>query len=312
LESGLGLVPVTIGLLGLGEFLYQLYGKKDEVQGLAGSERRSGQGKGTSLQVGGSLRTLRPFFVVAMFGAVVAFLVGVIPGLGATAATFIVYQQLRLVAKRPAELGHGSDEGLVAQNAADNAVIGGELVPTLGLGIPGSGSMAVLMGALVVQGIQPGPNVLRSRPELVGTVAAGLLLAGVALLPLGWAFSYSAMRIARLWQPAIFGTGVILILLGAYSVSNRIFEVYVIIAFGVLGFILRRHEFPVAATVIAFVLSGLLETSFRRGILMELGSISGFLMRPITASILVFGVFMLVQQTGLLRRIRPGARSLDE
>jgi len=278
---GLDIVAVTVGLLGLGELLHQLSAKALAPQ---------------RLRVWAPLRSLPSVLVAAAFGCVVAFFIGVIPGLGATAATFIVYQQLRLVARKPDELGKGSREGLVAQNTADNAVIGGELVPTLGLGIPGSGSMAVLMGALVLQGIEPGPNVLQTRPELTGTVAAGLVIAGLFLLPLGWAFSYYAFQLTRVWPAAIFSGGVSLILLGAFAAEGRVFDIYMIILFGVVGFLLRRFDFPVAATAIGFVLSGLLETNFRHGVLITEGSIGAFFSRPITLLLLLFAAGMLVQQ----------------
>lgn len=301
LYSGLGLVPVTIGLLGLGEFLYQLF---------RGDEEPSDQALTDTVKdpeipkIWVSPRSLPPLAVIGIFGAVVAFFIGIIPGLGATAATFIVYQQVRLVARRPEELGHGSAEGLVAQNAADNAVVGGELVPTLGLGIPGSAGMAVLMGALVVQGIQPGPNVLTTRPELTGLVAAGLIIAGIILLPLGWVFSYYALRLARLWKPAIFASGVLLILLGTFAVADRSFEIYSIVIFGLLGFALRLHHFPVAATAIGFILSNLLEGSFRRGILNEHGSLLGFVTRPLTGIFLLFGLLIVIQHFWWARRQR--------
>ncbi len=306
---GLGIVPVTIGLLGLGEFLYQLYRRAEGFEEGAAERPRSARVReGRSLRVSAPWGSLLPLSVVAVFGGVVAFFVGIIPGLGATAASFIVYQQLKWVARRPEELGHGSAEGLVAQNAGDNAVVGGELVPTLGLGIPGSASMAVLMGALVIQGIQPGPNVLATQPELTGLVAAGLLLSALVLLPIGWAFSYSALRVASLWQPAIFGSGVLLILLGTYASSNRMFEVYEVIAFGVLGLLLRLNGFPVAATAIGFILSPLLEESFRHGILIELGSLWGFVTRPITGILLIFALLVILQQSGLIRRVRGTGR----
>ncbi len=307
LYTGLGVVPVTIGLLGLGEFLYQLYRGAEGFDNTVAQTAKDARGK-ARLRVSAPWSSLWPLSGVAVFGGVVAFFVGIIPGLGATAASFIVYQQLKWVARRPEELGHGSAEGLVAQNSGDNAVVGGELVPTLGLGIPGSAGMAVLMGALVIQGIQPGPNVLATQPELTGIVAAGLLLSAIVLLPVGWAFSYSALRIASLWQPAIFGSGVLLILLGTYASSNRMFEVYEVIIFGVLGLLLRLNGFPVVATAIGFILSPLLEESFRRGILIELGSYWGFVTRPITSVLLILAVLVILQQSGLIRRVRAWRR----
>lgn len=296
---GLDIVAVTVGLLGLGELLHQLYTgtfARSGATSAAAAAKALAKQAPQRLRVWAPLRSLPSVLVAATFGCVVAFFIGVIPGLGATAATFIVYQQLRLVARKPDELGKGSREGLVAQNTADNAVVGGELVPTLGLGIPGSGSMAVLMGALVLQGIEPGPNVLQTRPELTGTVAAGLVIAGLFLLPLGWAFSYYAFQLTRVWPAAIFSGGISLILLGAFAAEGRIFDIYMIILFGVVGFLLRRFDFPVAATAIGFVLSGLLETNFRHGVLITEGSIGAFFSRPITLILLLFAAGMLVQQ----------------
>jgi putative tricarboxylic transport membrane protein len=296
---GLDIVAVTVGLLGLGELLHQLYTgtfARSGATSAAAAAKALAKQAPQRLRVWAPLRSLPSVLVAAAFGCVLAFFIGVIPGLGATAATFIVYQQLRLVARKPELLGKGSREGLVAQNTADNAVVGGELVPTLGLGIPGSGSMAVLMGALVLQGIEPGPNVLQTRPELTGTVAAGLVIAGLFLLPLGWAFSYYAFQLTRVWPAAIFSGGISLILLGAFAAEGRVFDIYMIILFGVVGFLLRKFDFPVAATAIGFVLSGLLETNFRHGVLITEGSIGAFFSRPITLILLLFAAGMLVQQ----------------
>lgn len=299
--GGLGIVPVTIGLLGLGELLHQLHRgdfspRTDRDAPAVPRERPR------IPRVWASPRSLPPLAVAGLFGCAIAFAIGVIPGLGATAATFIVYQQLRLVARKPEELGKGSREGLVAQNTADNAVIGGELIPTLALGIPGSASMAVLMGALIIQGIEPGPAVLQSRPELTGAVAAGLFLSGLLLLPLGWAFSHSALRLTRVWPPAVFSGGVLLILLGAYAVQSQLFDVYAIIVFGIIGFLLRRFGFSVAAAAIGFILSDLLESSFRHGVLITRGSLVDFFTRPVTLALLVLAAAILVQQWWWRRR----------
>ena len=301
--GGLGIVPVTIGLLGLGELLYQLYRGEftpDRSRDAPAQPREQPR----IPRVWASLRSLPALAIAGLFGCAVAFVIGIIPGLGATAATFIVYQQLRLVARRPEELGKGSREGLVAQNTADNAVIGGELIPTLALGIPGSASMAVLMGALIIQGIEPGPGVLQTRPELTGSVAAGLFLSGVLLLPLGWAFSHYALRLTRVWPPAIFSGGVLLILLGAYSVQSQMFDVFAIIFFGIVGFLLRLYGFSVAAAAIGFILSDLLESSFRHGVLITRGSLLDFFTRPVTLILLVIAAGILVQQWWW-RRKRP-------
>ena len=301
--GGLGIVPVTIGLLGLGELLYQLYrGDFSPPAGRDGLPAAPREDPPKIPRVWASPRSLPALAVAGLFGCAIAFAIGIIPGLGATAATFIVYQQLRLVARKPEELGKGSREGLVAQNTADNAVIGGELIPTLALGIPGSASMAVLMGALIIQGIEPGPGVLQTRPELTGAVAAGLFLSGVLLLPLGWAFSHSALRLTRIWPPAVFSGGVLLILLGAYSVQSRMFDVYAIVVFGIIGFLLRRFGFSVAAAAIGFILSDLLESSFRHGVLITRGSLVDFFTRPVTLALLVLAAAILVQQWWWRRR----------
>jgi putative tricarboxylic transport membrane protein len=316
--TGLGIVPVTIGLLGLGEFFYQLHTgvfgiphkhtnsgnwkratprrRAPGLSGTATTARAATSGQKSIGRISVPLRSLTFYLPVLLFGTVVAFLIGVIPGLGATAASFIVYQQLKSVARRPHELGKGSREGLVAQNAADNAVVGGELVPTLGLGLPGSGSMTVLMGALIIQGIEPGPALLQNRPELTGTVAAGFFLAGVVLLPLGWLFSYYASQFTKVWPPIIASAGILLILLGALTVRAWVFDVYAVIAFGVLGYLMRLFKYPVAAVAIGFVLGGLLETHFRRGMLIADGSWVEFVTRPLTGALLLLGLGILGHQ----------------
>ncbi|MGH3756689.1 tripartite tricarboxylate transporter permease [Actinophytocola sp.] len=304
LFGGFQVVPVIVGLLGLGELLHKI----DQGTFASGSASTGGESWPRFGRISVPFSELRAYATIGLLGAAIAFVFGIIPGVGATAACFIVYQQSRLVAKRPELFGKGSKEALFAQNTADNSCFGGDLVPTLGLGIPGSASMAVLLGALVVQGVQPGPLLYANRPELVGITAAGLLLAGVALLPIGYLACSLSKRIELVWPPVVAVTSVLLILLGGYTVRGSWFDVYTAMAFGVLGYFLRVYRIPVAATAIGFILGSLLESSFRRGLLTSGGSLQDFLTRPVTLTLLILAVVLLVWQSWLPRRFRRRPR----
>jgi putative tricarboxylic transport membrane protein len=219
-------------------------------------------------------------------------LVGVIPGAGATIATFIAYNEAKRTSREPEKFGKGSLEGVAAPEAANNGSVGGALVPLLTLGLPGSASTAVLIGALMLHGLAPGPELFKNNAPLVyglfaSLAAANIVMLGVSLLGNRlWIKIISAPK--ELIYPVILAVSVI----GSYSVNNSLFDVYACLGFGIFAWQLKRNNFPVAPVVLGLILGKMAETNFRRALLMDSGLI--FIKRPISLFILILAFLSLI------------------
>ena len=298
IRSGFETVPVVIGLLAVSE----LFRSARQV---------FNWGEGTT-STGGirfpPFRQLRPTIPAILGGTFVGTMVGAVPGAGATPAAMISYQQAQLVSKRPEEFGHGSVEGIAANEAAQNASNSGELIPTLGLGVPGSGSMVLLLSALTVHGFVPGPMMIRQAPELFYAAIAGLLASTLFLLATGWWMAALMLRAVRVNRSLIIVLALATVVLGVYSLNTRIFDVYVALAAGLIGYFMLRYGYSTAAAALAVVLGGELERNLRLGLNLSNNSWIEMLSRPVTLIIVVITiallVFGIVRQTRMRRRLK--------
>ncbi len=232
--------------------------------------------------------------------ALVGAVIGIFPGAGATIASFVSYDVARRVSRNPDRFGKGSVEGVAASQAANSASVGGALVPLLTLGIPGSATTAVLIGALMIHDLVPGPRLFAERPDLVYGLFIALLLANVALLGLGLAGSQLWVRVARIPKRILLPLVGAFAVVGSFAVRFSLFDVGCCVAFGAMGWLLRRHDYPVAPIVLGLVLGNILETSFRRAVLM--GGYTVFFTRPTSAVLL--GVALLSFAVPVWRELR--------
>jgi putative tricarboxylic transport membrane protein len=255
-----------------------------------------------------TLSELRALWPATLIGTIVGLIVGVMPGAGATASSFVAYNEARRWSKRPELFGKGSMEGVAAPETANNAVQGGDLVPTLALGIPGSNSAAIMLAALILHGIQPGPFLLSKHPQLVYTLFAGLLIVNVLMIPVGLVILRLCLLALRLSPPALVGAVLALCIIGTYAAELHIVNPWMALAFGVLGYGMRAFGFSAAAMVLGMVLGVMAESELRRSLIISHGSWSIFLTRPITATLLFLTVGVLVYPLvlGALRRRRMG------
>jgi putative tricarboxylic transport membrane protein len=221
-------------------------------------------------------------------GSGIGFFIGALPGAGATVASFISYAIERRVSKHRAEFGKGAIEGVAGPEAANNAAAGGHLVPLLGLGIPGSGTTAVMLAAFQLYGLQPGPLLFTTRPDLVWGLIASLYLANVALLVLNLPLVGLWVKLLDIPKPLLYGGILVVSAVGVYSLDRRAF------ALGVLGFVMRRFDYPLAPVILGIVLGPLIDNNFRRGMIMTDGNVFTLLTRPLTLSILVLAVLFFV------------------
>ena len=217
-------------------------------------------------------------------GTVIGFVVGVLPGAGATVASVMSYATEKRLSKRPEEFGQGAIEGVAGPEAANNAASMGSMVPLLSLGIPGSNATAVILGGLIMYGLQPGPLLFQTQPELVWGLVASMYFGNVILLILNLPLVKLFVRVIDVPQRVLLPIVIALSFIGVYSINGSIVDLALLVAFGVLGYILRQIQIPAAPLVMGVVLGTLLEESMRQALAISGGSYRIFLERPLAAA----------------------------
>src|SRR5437762_825758 len=285
LLSGIDFVVIAIGVFALGEVLANMEAR-DEPQALPVPK-----GLRNLLPTAQDLRDCRFAFVN---GSVIGFLIGVLPGAGSTIASFISYGVEKAFSRRRDQFGTGVIEGVAAPEGANNSETGGALVPLLTLGIPGSGTTAILLAALVLWGFKPGPLFISENPSLFWSLVASMYIGNVMLLvlnlPLVPLFAQVLRTPAYVLYPVIFGVSVV----GVYSISGSVFDIGLLAGFGLLGYGMRKLDFPSAPLILGLVLGGALERALRQSLMMSEGSLSILVARPISAVMLSLALLILL------------------
>jgi putative tricarboxylic transport membrane protein len=220
-------------------------------------------------------------------------MIGITPGVGAETSSFLSYAETKRTAKDPSRFGKGAPEGVAAAQAAENGSTGGDLLPMLTLGVPGDAATAVLMGALTIHNLQPGPMLFQERPDLVHQIFAGMISANITFVILGLVGARLFAKIVQIDRRVLVPLVCLLSLIGAYAIDNNPFDVWVTLVFGVVGWLMQRNGFPVSPIVLAVILGGMMESNLRRTLVMGLGSPAIMLDRPIALFILALAAFSL-------------------
>lgn len=251
-------------------------------------------------------------------GMVVGSLLGAVPGAGATVASFVSYGLEKQFGKDRAQVGKGSPNGVIAPQAASTATVGGAFIPLLVLGIPGSAATAVILGALLLHNVQPGPQIFQTQPELVYTIIAALLVSVILMFVIGLAASGPMVRLLKVPEPYVAVLIVLFAYIGAFAIRNSISDVWIMTLFAVLGLFLQKWGYPLAPLVLGAILGPLAERYFTTAMISSGNDPSIFVTRPISAVLMViwvavlgFLVYRSVAQSRLARR-RPAATKSDE
>lgn len=290
LRSGYEEVAAVIGLLAISELFRssrQIFRWED----------KSGETSGARFP---KWSRIRPAVPAMISGTVVGTLVGAIPGAGSTPAAMISYQIAQMGSKAPQDFGRGSIEGIGANEAAQNASNSGELIPTLGLGIPVTGSMVLLLAALSVQGFVPGPLMVVNAPELLYAAIAGLLASTLLLLATGWSMARLMLKAVQLNRQVVIVLALAMTIIGVYAINTKVFDVMVALGFGVIGYVMLRYGYPTAAAALGVFLGKEFERSLRIGLNMNGNSFATFFSRPITLIIITVALALLIW--GIIRR----------
>jgi putative tricarboxylic transport membrane protein len=281
LQGGLDFVVVAMGLFGVGEILYNL-------------EERHGKPHVPAVvsNLWPSRKDLKESSGAIGRGSLLGFLLGVLPGGGAVMASLAAYATEKRISKHPERFGRGAVEGVAAPETANNAAATSSFIPLLTLGIPANASMAVLFAALLVLNVQPGPELINERPDLFWGVINSMYIGNLILLALSIPLVGVFVRILRV-RPAILAPITALItILGVYTINNSTFDIFVMIFFGAVGYLMKKAGFEPAPMVLAFVLGAILEDNVRRSMIIQDGDPTGFATRPISGVILA--VFLVV------------------
>ncbi len=230
--------------------------------------------------------------------------IGIVPGVGEDVASWSSYAAAKRASKEPEKFGKGSVDGLMAAETGDNACVPGAIIPVLTLQIPGSAPAAVLMAAMLIHGVKPGPMIMTESPQFVYDVVAMMLLATIGILIYGLVLTKLLVQVLKVPTTIIVPLIFVLCVVGTYALAQRLFDVWTMVGFGILGFILRQYKFPVAPLVLGIVLGDLMEKNLRRGLVLSDGDLTPFFTRPISA--VLFGTIALI----LLLRIPAVQRRL--
>ena len=227
-------------------------------------------------------------------GAAVGTVEGVTPGAGGTIAAFMAYSEAKRWSKYPEEFGKGPPEGIAAPEAANNVVTATALVPLLSLGIPGSNSAAILMGGFLIHGLRPGPMLFEKAPEVVNSLFAGLFIANIAMLLLGLVILAPCIWLVNRPKPYLIAAILALVMTGVYSIHGSFFELGVVLVIGVLGYFMRMLRIPVLPLVLGLVLGYLVESNYRRSLLISNGEHSIFITDPVSAGLLALAAVLSI------------------
>jgi putative tricarboxylic transport membrane protein len=284
LLDGIDVLILVIGLFAVGETFFQAWRHGRDaheviaVQSFTGMSREDWS------------RSWRPW----LRGTAIGFPLGVLPVGGSVIPTFLSYSVEKRLSARPEEFGHGAIEGVAGPEAANNAAAAGVLVPLLTLGLPSSATAAVLLAAFEQYGLQPGPLLFSSRPDLVWTLIASLYIGNVMLLVLNLPLAGLWARVMLVPRPLLFGGILVLASLGTYSLNASMLDVVLLFAAGVVGCVMRLHDVPLVPAVLGLVLGPLAELQFRRALAISEGDATVFLTRPLCATLLVLSVMALI------------------
>jgi putative tricarboxylic transport membrane protein len=282
LMSGISYIPLVIGVFGLTEVLSQVLSLKEQHVNLqkVGSFRTSGKDIGT---------ILKRFMPSSIIGTII----GVLPGAGGTIASIIAYNQAVQTSKHPETFGTGEPEGLIAAESSNNAAVGGSLVPLLTLGIPGSSPAAILLGALMIHNLRPGPMLFLEQKPMVNAFFVGLMVAQFAMLIVGLLAARIAPYLISAKQKVMLPVISLLCVIGAYALSSSFFDVHLMLIFGVVGFILKELGIKPAPIVLGLILGPMFETSFRSALELSRNGYLIFVTRPISIVLLILIVFVI-------------------
>lgn len=300
LAGGIGLLPAMVGAFGFAEILTVM---RQEAYTVVRSKMDS---------VLSGLKSAFGYKFTAIRSGLIGTFMGLIPGVGEDMGSWASYAAARQTSREKEKFGKGSLEGLVAAETGNNAAVPGALIPVLTLAVPGSAPAAVLLAAMIIHGIRPGPLIMIEFPDFVFRVVAMVFLATVAMAVLGLLLTRPLLLVLKVRRERLMPVIFVLCTVGAFAIASRTFDVWIMLAFGLLGFILREMKYPMAPLILGIVLGDILDKNLRRGLVLSDGDLTPFFTRPISAvlwiALVLLVVFSMPMVRGFLSRRMAGLR----
>ncbi|WP_319371268.1 tripartite tricarboxylate transporter permease [uncultured Ilyobacter sp.] len=277
--NGVEYIPIMIGSFAMAEIFKQVINRKTKEETLD-------MGKDVSLE-SIKLKDLLVYKVTIIKSAIIGTCVGILPGTGGSIASIVSYGEAARSSKNKEMFGKGAEEGVLAPETANNAAGGGAMIPTLVLGIPGSPTTAIILAALVLQGLQPGPQLMTEQPLLLYCVFFSMLVASIVVFFSGRYAVKAFAAILKLPYGMIAPMIVMFSVIGSYAISNDMFQIWVMLTFGIFGYFMKKYKFSAASLILGIVLGNMMEETFRRQLLLTNGSYASFFQRPIALIIFI-------------------------
>ncbi|MAM13717.1 MAG: transporter [Rhizobiaceae bacterium] len=307
MNGGIDLIPAMVGAFGFAEVLFAMTLPAAQMV----------EKKSVPAPIRDLLKSVWRYKRTVFESGVIGTLVGIIPGVGEDIGAWGSYAAAKRHSKERAEFGKGSQEGLIAAETGNSAVVPGSLIPTLTLGVPGSASAAVLIAALFLHGVRPGPMIMFDQPEMIYTIAVMLIFATIAMGVFGMALTPVFVRVLKVPRTILMPLVFCLCVIGPYALTQRIFDIWVMFFFGVVGYVLRRLNYPMAPLVLGIILGSLLDKSLRRGLILSNGDITAFFTRPVSAGFAIVIALIILLSIPPVRRLlqfkrRGGSANREE
>ena len=291
LSGGINLIPAMVGAFGFSEILSMM--KYQQVNVIKTRIER----------IIPRFRDIFRYRKTIVRSGLIGTLIGAIPGVGEDIAAWVSYDFAKRGSKEADEFGKGSVEGLIASETGNNAAVAGAIIPVLSLGIPGSAPAAVLLAAMFIHGVRPGPLIMIESPDFVYKVVAMVFLATCAMFILGLSMVKYVVKVLQVPRTKLMPIIFTLCVIGSFAIQSRIFDVRVMIFFGILGFIMLEMDYPVAPMILGLILGNMLDTNLRRALVISEGEILSFISRPICIVLISFIVLTLVSKTRWFNRV---------
>ncbi len=283
LMDGVGLIPLVMGLFGISEILVNLEEEqfvsilKEKIKNIFPNLKDWVDSKWSIIR-----------------GTLIGFFVGILPGGNAIVASILAYAVEKKLSKHPEKFGTGIIEGVASPEAANNASATGSFIPLLSLGMPTNAVMALLLASLMIHGVLPGPLLIKEHPDIFWSVTASMYVGNIMLLALNLPLIGIWVQVVKIPYPYLFPFIILFCLLGTYSLSNTVFDIGVMIFFGIIGFLMKKFAFEPAPLILAFVLGPMFEDNLRRSLIISGGSFGIFVERPISAFFMIASIFLIL------------------
>ena len=300
LMAGIDFVPIIMGLFAISEILVNA---EKETKCILEAKR---------IEWLPTWQDIKDTWAATIRSGVIGFLAGLIPGCSPAVTSFMVYDLEKRFSKHPEKFGHGAMDAVAAVEGSNNATASGGFVPLFAFGIPSGPALAVLLGGFLMYGLQPGPRLMQEQPALLWTIIASMYIGNVMLLILNLPLVGIWARMALIPFPILGPVIAVFTLIGAYSLRHSFFDLWISLLFGVVGYLMRKFEFPVAPMVLATVLAKLMETSYMQSLVMSKGSPLIFLTRPISAAFILLTLLSVASGIWLRRQAKAKQVELEE